>query len=754
MYHTAASPDTFALDLHDAAARRKLTPPANQEANMNRLSTPFSLFIGLVLASFAGKALAGEVVLPPLTASAVVQTNGPQAPLSHGDWWSNSAGGNQPHCYYLYVPYGVPDAFVIRLELFDPECFQTNGELDERKGLSWDATRFELLAPDGLTVIADRTFAPAAATSNLWSSFVQFTAGQYGHGIYRILVTTAGDDENTYRLKIVESDPDGMANSGDEMNLAIGKSSLQMVSTTAAALKFHVPPDAAAICLANFGMDSNRSIWYTSPAGDSLTGTLSNDVTWNNSSSASLPPPGGDIISAPAAGWWTIHLTADVNNQFTLYTPYPLLMGGIETSPKLTATLSNGRIQARKGELVTYTATLRNTGTAPAQACSLAVVLSPGLVVTDPGAGSTPSPQKWLFTTPLLPPGAERTVTFTLFLSSETTSPVAATAMGSAEDLLFQPCYSAPAIDIDQLLVSGTITGRIWQDVNHDGHRDAGEPGMPGMKIDLYGPAQTRMASDTSGADGSYQFLFLPIGTYQVRPDAAFLPEGWDATTTVQGEWLSITDLGESHQDVDLGYNNFETPVEMSNFTAVARGSLVELTWKTESETDNMGFHLYRSTAASGEYERITRTLIPGAGSSQSVHTYRYSDTVPSGDGTYYYRISDVDYAGVETLHGAISVTVTAAPGEFKLEQNYPNPFNSSTVISFAMKERGTVRIMIHNLLGQAVRVLADEMHEAGVYRLTWDGRDENGTTLPAGVYLCTMQVDQFRATRKLQYVR
>lgn len=721
---------------------------------MNRLSVLSPLFIGLILIGFAGSALSGELVLPPLSASVVVQTNGPQGLLSHGDWWSNSAGGNQAHCYNLYVPQGVPNAFAIRLELFDPECYQTNGELDERKGTTWDSARFRLIAPDGTTVIADQTFAPAAATSNLWNSFAQFTAAQYGHGVYRILVTTAGDDENTYRLKIVESDPDGVVRSGDEMNLAIAKSSLQSITTAVAALHLYVPPDASAMCLANFGMDSNRSIWYIPPSGDSLAGTLSGDGIWNNSTSAALPPPGGDILSAPRTGWWTIHLTANVNNQFTLYTPWPLLMGDAPGTPQLTATLTNNRTQVRKGELLTYTATLRNSGTAPAQLCSLSVALSPGLVVTDPGTGSTPSSSRWLFTTPLLLPGAATSASFTIFLSSETTSPVAGTATASAADLLYQACQSAPAIDIDQLLVSGSIAGRIWQDLDHDGRIDTGEPGMAGMKIDLYGPAQTRIASDTSGADGAWQFLFLPIGSYQVRPDAAFLPEGWDATTTAQTEWFSITDLGESHQNIDLGYNNFETPVEMSHFAAAASGNQVELTWQTESETDNMGFHLYRSPTAAGTFERITRSLIPGAGSSQSTHYYQYSDALPAGGGTWYYKVSDVDYAGVETLHNTVSVTLTAAPGAFRLEQNYPNPFNSSTVITFAMKERGSVRVVIHNLLGQAVRVLADERREAGEYRLMWDGRDESGSAMPAGVYFCTMQADQFRATRKLQYIR
>jgi len=714
----------------------------------------YLLFAAVALIAMATHAGAGEEILPPLTSPAVVQTNGPQGLLSHGDWWSNSAGGNQPHLFYLYVPASVPDGFAVRLELFDPECFQTGGELDELKGSAWDETRFQLLAPDGSTIVADRTYPADALTSESWNGLAEFTPGQYGRGIYQILATTAVDDENTYRLRIVENDPDGTAGSGDEIHLAIGRSALQMLTRATAILHFYAPPGTGEILLANFGMDDNEAVVYTSPSGENIAGTVSGDGVWNNSASALLPPPGGDLVQTPQPGWWSLQLTAAGDNQFSLYGPQPFIMGDAPAAPSLSVELQNGRTQVRKGELITYSATIRNQGAAAAHACTLAVALSPGLVVTQRGEGAIAPDGSWIWTTGLLPAGAERTLTFTLFISSESTSPVAATALASGEGPFLQKYSSAPARDIDQLVVAGTISGLIWQDLNHDGKRDAGEPGMAGIKIDLYGPTLEVLASDTSDAAGAYAFRFLPIGSYQVRPDAAFLPDGWDATTTIQSEWLLVTDLGESLADINLGYNTFETPVELSRFTAVAGRGTIELAWTTQSETSNLGFHLYRSLSEEGPFTRITSALIPGAGNSQSRRNYSWSDPLPAVQGTFYYRLSDISYAGVETMHGVASATLVEAPGQFSLAQNYPNPFNSSTVITFTMPESGPVRIMIHNLLGQAVRLLVDQAREAGEHRLLWDGRDENGITVPAGVYLCTMQADEFRTTRKLQFLR
>ena len=467
-----------------------------------------------------------------------------------------------------------------------------------------------------------------------------------------------------------------------------------------------------------------------------------------------VPPPAGDQFPSLAPDLGSNHLASGMRHPGILHAASPLLMESLDAEPSLAITLQDGIDQVRKGDLLTYAVTITNQGDAPARACSLTVILSPGLVINDPGEGMVVSPQKWLWSADSLAADAQRSMTFKAYASDETTNPVSATAIATAQNLLFQEFQSTTVLDIDQLLISGSIYGTIWQDIDHDGQYDSGEPALPGIKIDLWSSIHGIVASDTSNADGEYEFRNLPIGSYQTRPDAASLPEGWDATTTIQDQWLEITDLEETHLDIELGYYAFETPVELTQFTAQARPGMIELSWVTESETENMGFHLYRSTSEQGPFERITGSMISGAGSSQSRRTYSYTDAVPATAGTYVYRISDISYTGVETMHGTVSVTIESSPGMYKLEQNYPNPFNGSTVISFTLQESGLVRIAIHNILGQIVRVLIDEVRDRGEHRLQWDGRDDGGTIVPAGVYIYIMQADQFRSTRKLQFIR
>jgi subtilisin family serine protease len=78
-------------------------------------------------------------------------------------------------------------------------------------------------------------------------------------------------------------------------------------------------------------------------------------------------------------------------------------------------------------------------------------------------------------------------------------------------------------------------------------------------------------------------------------------------------------------------------------------------------------------------------------------------------------------------------------PEEFDLVQNYPNPFNSHTNIRFRIPDVGSplrTTLTIFNILGQEVKTLVDDVRDAGSYRVSWNGRNTQGTRVASGVYL------------------
>ena len=77
-----------------------------------------------------------------------------------------------------------------------------------------------------------------------------------------------------------------------------------------------------------------------------------------------------------------------------------------------------------------------------------------------------------------------------------------------------------------------------------------------------------------------------------------------------------------------------------------------------------------------------------------------------------------------------------ALPKDFALRQNYPNPFNPGTTIRFELPENGFVTIKIYDLTGRLVRTLVQEQKLAGIHSIQWNGTDETGQKVAAGVYL------------------
>jgi hypothetical protein len=98
-----------------------------------------------------------------------------------------------------------------------------------------------------------------------------------------------------------------------------------------------------------------------------------------------------------------------------------------------------------------------------------------------------------------------------------------------------------------------------------------------------------------------------------------------------------------------------------------------------------------------------------------------------------------------QVRHGPNHTLTGAAPETYILAQNYPNPFNSGTSIDFGLPEDGQVKVTVYNMLGQEVKVLADEMLDAGFYSISW-----NATGMPTGVYFYRIQARDFTETRRM----
>lgn len=191
-------------------------------------------------------------------------------------------------------------------------------------------------------------------------------------------------------------------------------------------------------------------------------------------------------------------------------------------------------------------------------------------------------------------------------------------------------------------------------------------------------------------------------------------------------------------------WGNSPLPVELTSFSASAKGNAVNLAWKTATEVDNYGFEIERtslsfsqlqSEASEGGRDWAKVGFVQGAGSSNSPKEYSFSDmSVTSG--AYNYRLKQIDNDGQFTYSKEVEVEIES-PTAFVLEQNYPNPFNPSTTIQFSLPVAAKISIKLYDILGRELITLLEGNYSSGRQRYVFDA-----SKLASGVYVYQLNAE------------
>ncbi|HTW90612.1 MAG TPA: FlgD immunoglobulin-like domain containing protein [bacterium] len=79
-----------------------------------------------------------------------------------------------------------------------------------------------------------------------------------------------------------------------------------------------------------------------------------------------------------------------------------------------------------------------------------------------------------------------------------------------------------------------------------------------------------------------------------------------------------------------------------------------------------------------------------------------------------------------------------------------PCPSRGRTMLRFQIPRPTHVTVKMYDASGRKVKTILDSERPAGVYTLTWDGRDDRGRVSSNGIYFCTMKAGDYKAGRKL----
>jgi hypothetical protein len=165
------------------------------------------------------------------------------------------------------------------------------------------------------------------------------------------------------------------------------------------------------------------------------------------------------------------------------------------------------------------------------------------------------------------------------------------------------------------------------------------------------------------------------------------------------------------------------------------------------------GFNLNASggTLAAGANNQVSGTEVTHLDPNSRSWTFSWTAPATAGPQNFWAIAQVVDggldtsgdmwnwFGGVVNTPFAITVTNAAGVGESQslawLATPSPNPCVSGTRIAFSLASAASVRLEVLDAAGRRVRTLARGVLPAGGQSVSWDGRSESGSRVPAGVY-------------------
>ncbi len=278
--------------------------------------------------------------------------------------------------------------------------------------------------------------------------------------------------------------------------------------------------------------------------------------------------------------------------------------------------------------------------------------------------------------------------------------------------------------------------------------------------FDWYGPILTASNADTSsvfGMTGFFDTIWSTRFNAWTSGDFTLQVAGYDssgfsasASTNISVGYVSTTTLSLNvngiHLDVMAG------AAAPGTMVSLCESGILDLSMNTQIPVADAADMMTGIIAGPVSIPGINATLSFPATSSEGA-VYRYTVNGWEQQESYYQggrMCAIVAESGNYVYGDAPGVYSPEIPAEFRFGGTYPNPFSAEAAISFSLPSAGRVNVIIYDMSGRAVRTLSDTEMQAAEHTLMWDGLDEAGNTVGAGVYFCRLQACGETVTQKM----
>lgn len=188
----------------------------------------------------------------------------------------------------------------------------------------------------------------------------------------------------------------------------------------------------------------------------------------------------------------------------------------------------------------------------------------------------------------------------------------------------------------------GHITGLVWEDIDFDGSpvdENLSQLGIPDIQVEIYRVMlgiPSLIGRSFSSTGGAFQASSLPFGDYEVVLVESDLSPSLVRRTTPISYLLQLNPTMSSTQ-VLFGVASDPSPARLSDVEAIDG----VITWRTEVETDLLGYQVHRAAWNTDTWVPIDSGLtLPQAGSQDS--SYSLNDPLYEPGVTTRYRLIEI----------------------------------------------------------------------------------------------------------------
>ncbi|MDD5528912.1 MAG: FlgD immunoglobulin-like domain containing protein [bacterium] len=110
-------------------------------------------------------------------------------------------------------------------------------------------------------------------------------------------------------------------------------------------------------------------------------------------------------------------------------------------------------------------------------------------------------------------------------------------------------------------------------------------------------------------------------------------------------------------------------------------------------------------------------------------------------------------YQGAKISVTSIATEETSNKNTFTVKVS-PNPFTSNTNVCYSIEKKEKVQVGIYDIAGKLVKQLVNSEQDAGTHTAYWDGKNDLGNKIGAGIYFCVVNSGNRKNVSKILAVR